>query len=321
MAAPSTVDVSNSHLTVKSDRPVRPVEAGIDTWRGLRHLDSDAELRQACDLCPGGLHPQPVAGHRVGVIPGLRMLWFEGHPEVDGLGSPDKLHERETALLDTLADAGFPVGADRGLSRLDQTVTLEFAEPDAGLALLVGLSVVDVPRLKPGTEGRPIETVHWRGRGKSKRIRARAYDKGIESGSAERGRFIRLENQTRYTKEARMSARTHADQPRIASTQFHHRFAPVAESVDGLHAATVPVIADRLVDLSRRGVITWAAAERLAGYLLLQDKLKQSPSTQRRRRRELREHGLVLVDPLEDPIDVDMGEALDAALAAWATDG
>lgn len=309
--------LSNSPI---ADRFVRPVEAGIDTWRGLRRLDSDAELRKACEMCPGGVHPVSVARHRVGVIPGHRILWWEGHPVVDGLGAPDALRSCERTLLDELANAGFPTGTDLGLSRLDQTVTLEFADPRAGQAFLAGLSVVDIPRLKPGTEGRPIETVHWRAAwGKSRRILARAYDKGIESGTAERGRFVRLENQTRYAKETRMSADTHSDQPLIASTTFHRRFAPVAESLEGLTAATLLALRDRLIELADDGRITWLQAERLAGFLTMKSMgIELHPRTQRRRRRELREHGLVLVDPLEDPIDVDLGEALDAALAAWA---
>jgi hypothetical protein len=57
----------------------------------------------------------------------------------------------------------------------------------------------------------------------------------------------------------------------------------------------------------------------MLGFLLLQG----TPGAYRRttvwrRRRELRAHGLVLVDPIEDPIDVDLAAGVEAALEAWS---
>jgi hypothetical protein len=60
-----------------------------------------------------------------------------------------------------------------------------------------------------------------------------------------------------------------------------------------------------------------AQAERMLGYLTLGGK-GLSPATQRRRRKELREHGLVLADPLGEEIAVDLAEGIEAAVDAWS---
>jgi hypothetical protein len=294
------------------------VESGIDTWRLSRYLDDEKDLLRAKSLCPGGVSSEKANGHRWGVIPAYRMLWAEGHPAPGGLASLGGLAAAEDQLLAALADSGAPIGRDGGVGRLDQTVTLSFARGSEGLAFLEGLAVADVPRVKPAVYGRPgmRETVYLLG-GQSGRVLARAYDKGYESGAAPRGRLIRLENQTRFTKEARMKAKVHADNPQVAAKLFKDRFAPVAVSVDGLHAASAPVIAERLREMVKDGAVTHRQAERMAGFLVLGGEAFPR-TTVWRRRRELRLQGLVLVDPLTDPVDVDMGAALDAALAAWS---
>lgn len=295
---------------------------GIDTWRVVRYLDEDRELRAASALCTqptrrGLMAPEKVAGHRVGVIPGHRMLWCEGHPAVDGLAAPASLAVAEEQLLAGLSDVGMPLGRDGGVGRLDQTVTLEFGADDEGLLLLAGLAAVDVPRLKPAIYGRPPETVYLLG-ARSGRALARAYDKGLESGTAPRGRLVRLENQTRFGKEARMRAQVHAEAPELPARLFEGRFAPVAESCHGITAATLPVLADEVRERVQDGRMTFREAERLSGYLLLGDALPVPRTTRWRRRRELRDHGLVLGDPLRDPLRVDLGGALEAALEAWS---
>lgn len=310
---------SNSHLADKTVRPDRlgAVESGVDTWRLARYLDRDVDLDQAVALCSvltgsGGLHPEKIAGHRVGVLPGHRMLWMEGHPAVEGLAQPSDLAAAEKRLHEAIAAANLPIGRDAGCGRLDSTVTLAMPDSSTGLAFLAGLAVVDVPRSKPAVYGRPPETVYFLSEVGGRKL-ARAYDKGLESKTAPRGLRIRLEAQTRYTKEARRAVND-LDPAR----SFSKRFTPVAEATDGLTAATFPVVADRVAELVQDGRLTTLQAEKLLGYLALQGRMPIHPRTRRRRRRELRRHGLVLVDPLEDPVDVDLGEALDAALAAWS---
>jgi len=261
--------------------------------------------------------PDKVAGHRVGVLPGHRMLWAEGHPAVEGLAPPATLHRAEQQLLDALADAGLPVGRAGGIGRLDQTVTLEFDDPREGLCFLAGIAAVDVPRLKPAVYGRPPETVYLLAE-KTGRKLARVYDKGVESNIAPPGRLVRLENQSRFGKQSRMSSET-ISSPEVSEALFKARFAPVAASCEGLTAATLPVLAEHLRERVRDGKMTAREAERLGGFLLVGGEGYSRP-TRWRRRRELREHGLVLADPLTDPIEVDLAEGVEAALAAWAGD-
>lgn len=311
---------SNSHLAAKNGRP-SAVEVGIDTWRIVRYLDDDRELRKACvRVGPAGILPEKVAGHRVGVLPAHRMLWAEGHPAVEGLAPPATLHEAEERLLDALADAGLPVGRAGGIGRLDQTVTLEFDDPREGLCFMAGIAAVDVPRVKPAVYGRPPETVYFLAERSGRKL-ARVYDKGAESNTAPPGRLVRLENQSRFGKEARMSSET-ISSSQVSESLFKARFAPVAASCDGLTAATLPLLAERVADKVADGKMTYRQAERLIGFLVLkgQKAPRYAPRTERRRMAELREHGLVLADPLTDPIEVDLADGIEEALAAWTRD-
>lgn len=323
VSALQRVGFCNTQLEVRSDPPTVE-EWGVDTWRLSRYLDDDQDLRRAVRLLDGRTF-QKVEGHAVGVLPDRRMLWLEGHPAVDGLAAPRTLQEAEERVLRGLHDLGLPSGRDGGLRRFDSTATLRFAEPAQGLAFLAGMAGVDPPRMKTavyrGVFGHP-ETVYLIGPGRSRRVLGRCYDKGIESGRAPRGELVRLECQTRLQKDAAQyfTAEAMTKHEQLVGHHFQHRFAPVALSADGVHVATAPVLADRLAQLSSQGRVTPAAAERLAGYLLVGERLPLSDSTRKRRRAELRRHGLVVADAMRDEVGVDLGAALDAALEAWSAD-
>lgn len=323
MEAVEQMAVSNSHLEDKTDR--RPVveEWGIDTWRPVRYLDDDDDLRRAVRYLDGRTF-QKVEGHAVGVLPDRRMLWAEGHPAVDGLAAPKTLLDAQRRLLRGLRDVGLPVGRDGGLRRFDSTVTLRFDDPLRGLAFLRGLAAVDVPRMKKavyeGSLGHP-ETVYLLGPGRSRRVLGRGYDKGVESGEAVRGTLVRLECQTRLPGEVGeyFTPELMTEHDQLVGAHFERRFAPVALSADGVHVGTAPALADRLAKLASEGRVSAAKAERLAGYLLVGERLDRGERTRRRRRAELREFGLIVGDPARDSVDVDLGEPLDAALAAWSS--
>jgi hypothetical protein len=318
---------TNSHLSITSDHPPQgeSVESGVDTWRLVRYLD-DHEMAFAQARCSqrvrrGFLAPEPIAGHRVGVSPAHRMLFMEGHPAVEGLAAVSDLCKAEATVLRALSDDHWPIGQDGGVSRMDQTVTLRFADPREGQVFLAGVAALDVPRCKPVIWGRPPETVYFAAELSGKTL-ARVYDKGLESNSAPRGQLIRLENQSRYTKEARLPVSAFDEVPAFVSNKFQRRFAPLAESAQGLTAATLPILAQRIGEKVAAGELTTRQAERIAGYLLVGQQASRSyaPATRTRRRRELRQHGFVLANPLSDPLEVDLGAALDEALAAWSRD-
>ena len=92
-------------------------ERGVDTWRFVRYLERDAEIERASALCPEGRYANRLSGHRVGFMPGQRMLWVEGRPSVEGLADPAALEQLHGGLLEQLAAAGFPLGRDGGLGR------------------------------------------------------------------------------------------------------------------------------------------------------------------------------------------------------------
>jgi hypothetical protein len=325
MAALSEVGSCNTRLPLKTERPEIGVhEWGIDTWRIARYFDNDDDLRRVVRLTSGRTH-QKVCDHAIGVLPDRRMLWMEGHPAVDGLAHPKTLSSAEGRVLSGLDDLGLPRGRDGGIRRLDQTVTLRFDEAAEGIAYMRGMAAVQLPRVKKSVyhanDGYP-ETVNLIGAGRRGRILARCYDKGVESGAAQRGELIRLENQTRYRKDVAeyITPESVSEHHHLAGSHFGLRFAPVAESVDGIHVATAPVLADRVTELVQEGDMSPAKGARLVGYLVCGDRLGLADSTRRRWRSELRHHGLVLVDPLGDDIDVDLGEPLNRALAAWSED-
>lgn len=323
MTVSEAVGSCNTPRTLKSERPPTVKEVGIDTWRLTRYLDDD-ELAVAKNSCPGPVSDQKVHGHRWGVITGARMLWIEGHPAVERLCPPPDLPDSQARVLEHLDTLGVPIGTDGGVGRLDVTATLRFDQPEEGAALLQAMAMVDVPRRKPAVFGRPPETVYWMAP-QGKRMLERIYCKGTEaakrgdhSAIAPYGQHVRFEAQVRYDRAARMKADVLAEHPPIPAETFKRRFGPVALSSEGLTAATAQVISDRLVDDVESGRLAARTAETLIGYLQAGERLPFSAATHRRRRRELRKLGLVLLNPMEDPIEVDVGAAVEAAMAAWA---
>jgi hypothetical protein len=170
---------------------------------------------------------------------------------------------------------------------------------------------------------RQPETVEFLAPRTGKKL-ARTYDKGVER--AARGDFaraepagslVRMEAQNRFRKDARMRAEVLADNPDITEGLFRGRFAPVAVSSEGLTAATIPILREHVVEMVQAGAIKGTVAERLVGFLMTGG-LGLTLRTRQRRIRELRDHGLVLLDPMRDPVSVDLGASLDEALGAWS---
>ena len=105
--------------------------------------------------------------------------------------------------------------------------------------------------------------------------------------------------------------------------RFEARFGPVRRAVDGVKAATFPVVAQALADEARYGYRDLREAERLAGTLVLLTGGAGEAYPRRtmyRRRAELRDAGYVVVDDLVEAVEVNLGDVVEAALAAegWA---
>jgi hypothetical protein len=289
------------------------VEHGVDTWRLARRLDRDADLERARALMPAGRFPEKVAGHVVGLLPGHRMLWIEGHPAVEGLAHPAALASAEGSLLEALDLAGIPTGRDLGIARLDGTVTLGGYDARALATVLSGSAALDVPRMKPVVYGKPPQTVYLQGH-RSRSVHGRLYNKSAEQGLVGPEQLLRFEDQRRFTKETRRSV-TNVE----PGEDFARRFAAMARSAAGVRAMTLPTLSRELAERVNTGEITDREAERLVGFLALHHAgaRRFATRTLERRRRELRDRGLVLADAFYEPVSVDLAEPFEAALAAW----
>lgn len=322
--------------------------AGVDTWSVCWYLrDQSAPARAMEALATeraarSRLLPEAVEGHRVGWFPGTGLLFAEGHPKQGGLAQADGLIESFNRLQAGLQDRGVlppvlkwrslagPAGLRKvtggrgfaGVRRLDATVDLTFDDPVEGLAALAGVAALPLPRVKTQVMrevgGRRVETVYFRGTS-GKRVVARWYDKGVESGSAARGRHVRPEDQRRYPKDARPTLEAIASGSYVRDA-FVRRFEPLWQAAKGVKVGGVMELAQRLVELQEEGEISAAEAKRIAGHLVLDacGGHRQSRRQVFRDRAAARRHGLVLADGVLDEVDVDLGEVLERAMDAGA---
>ena len=295
--------------------------------------------------------PDQVAGHRVGWFPGSRLLFAEGHPDPDGLCRADRLPEALDRVTEGLCDIGLIPPAFRvapqggllgirldgtpeikaglgamhgggfgGIRRMDSTVDLKLETGREGLALLAGVAAVPVPRTK--TEivrevgGRRVETVYFRG-SSGKRVLGRWYDKGVESGTAQRGRLIRPEDQRRYPKATRLDVEAVANSTFVRDS-FVRRFEPLWRASMGVKVATATELAIRINELVEEGKLTPGEAVRAAGFLLLEqaDCNPQKQRTRYRTRRLCADSGLVLADGVTEDVEVELDAYIERALDA-----
>lgn len=324
--------------------------AGVDTWSVAWYVDPDSPARRALDALAtqpaarSKLIPESISGYRVGLFPGPSMVYAEGHPDPEGLCPPNRLPGEFERLVGVLADCGIEVPRGRslparrlprpgddgswevrrageaGVRRLDLTADLAFDSGAEGLAALAGVAAMPLPRIatslqrQPG--GRAVETVYLKGPG-GRRVLGRWYDKGVESGTAERGRLIRPEDQRRWDGRARLPVE--ALGAPVARELFQRRFLPLWKATKGITVGTSPELLRRLADLVEAGEVSGYQAERLLGYLFAQENGVDdwlSTATTYRRKAECRELGLVLADGVVDQVEVDLHDVLEAALEA-----
>lgn len=283
---------SNSRLTAKSGTP------GVDTVR-YRFRDQTERylgLQYEAGVQHGarGEVRRTEGGVTVGAYPD-GLVYVEGRLAAILNGEQDHSlrpgSELRAGAEAAAARAGVQAQAQAAVGRLDVTGELWFDEPEDGRRFLSSLAELDVPWLKTGTEGGKasgVETVYYRtARGRS--VVMRAYDKGVETGQAPAGRWVRVERQRRYRKSREQDAST------VASLDFAEVFAGrelarLTEHRDSL-IGDVPAQVGRLRAAVDRGSIPAATAERLAGYLLLHGRGLPA-RTLYRREAELRAHGI-----------------------------
>lgn len=281
-------------------------DTGVDTLRLL------FTTRESCIERVGDLSD----GWRVGSIPSLGLTWAEGHPSPGELASPEQVSEAAARVRGEV-DERFGVMADRGVARLDVTSTRPFDAPGRARAFLAGMAALELPRCEASRRGTPVHSVAWMHE-KGRRILARCYDKGLERGG-EAFRSVRLEDQRRYASGARPPVDVVAD-VEYQRGRFVSRFGPMRKAVDGVKAATFPVVAQAIADEVKYGYRAASEAKELAGALvLLTGGAGESiPRTTRYRwAARLREAGYVVVPDFMEPVEVNLGDELEAALTEF----
>lgn len=292
---------------VCSTRPSLISETGVDTLRLLfeteRPGDRSFELAGA-------------EGWSFGSIAALGLTWAEGRPGAGELAKPDDVLNAAVGVR-ALVDDYLGVRRDRGVSRLDVTTTRPFGAPREARAFLAGMATLQLPRCETTRRGDPVHSISWT-HATGRRKLARCYDKGLERGG-EPFESVRLEDQRRFPSGHRPTVEAVAD-AEFQRRKFVQRFEPMRKAVDGVKAASFPVIAQALADEVRYGYRAAREAERLAGSLVLLcggASEGYSRATLYRRRADLREAGYVVVDAYLEPVEVDLGDVLEAAIAEF----
>lgn len=284
----------------------------------------------------------------VGAYPGASLLYIEGRARAlqkrdeqdHGLGRPRDLPVTEGGVLEDLgALLGKTPRAAGGIRRIDLTGELLFERGEHGQELLELLDGLHVARLRtaPVREvgGPGVETAYWRTALRNV-PKFRAYDKGVESGTAPRGERIRLERQVRHSKGTRPSL------AQWLTRDLGDLYArPLRAWLDnGVAAGTPEQLMAVLTDAGEIWPSYWATGnswasgtgtvhislwparkvERVLGTLAVVHSWGAqwpcwSPKQRQRRMAEVRELGLLLTDR---PVVVDVDQAVSTLCTLWS---
>jgi hypothetical protein len=311
---------SNSRPTATS---CRPGAAGFDTVR-VRLRDQDGAYDRArgsgAALQARGELRLTRGGVTVGAYPD-GLVTVEGrlaallHGEDDHrLLGPEALNDAPAAAAELFG--GDPRGA--AIGRADLASELHFGDGREGLSLLHAASRVDLPWLKSGSEGvkgQRVETVAWRTvQGRS--VVLRLYDKGVETGQAEPGEWVRLERQRRYRKDRERTVAQLLAVP-LAETFAGRELSSIVE------AGTVVSVCDQVsaVECIRlavaRGEVSRSLAGSLVGFIHLGAK-GVPPRTVRYWASALRRLGVAFDPNIGGRDVVPIGDYLGRFSEAWA---
>lgn len=339
---------------------------GVDTvswgWSDVaavdRFLRLDGMVPQGEDRRPLRVVPSSGGGMRlsrrvdglgtVGAFPGASLLFVEGRvralrvrDEQDhGLGAVAELPPVQEQVCEDLARLlGRSPEGPPALRRADLSGELDYHRGEDGREFLGLLDALHSARYKtaPVRErgGPGLETAYWRTPRRSVPV-LRAYDKGVESGTAPAGERIRIERQLRY----RGSQRPTLEQW-LAGDLAGHYVRPLQAWLKrgGVAAGTAEELIRLLTDAadiwpsywasgccwaSRTGIVhlsLWPArkVERVIGTLAVVAHYGRawpawSDKQRQRRLAEVRELGLLLTDR---PVTVDVDQALTSLCDLW----
>jgi len=259
---------------------------------------------------------------RVGVFPD-GLVYMEGRAAAilsqdnrdHSLANPEDLTSAELVARRLVSESGANVRDEAaGLGRVDLAAELRFSDPSHGSAFLHSLASIDVPWCKSRVDGRKgphIETVSFHStQGKS--ILLRAYDKGVESGTARAGIRVRVERQKRFRKEREPSVGLF-----LTENLRHMYVGREFESLCDLPSATVCDVPEAMEVLWRSSA-NWRQFERLAGFIVAGAYIDYPQDKMYARAAELRKLG-IYVDPGQAiRLEVPVGRYLQALASSWA---
>ena len=197
-------------------RPVprrgRVIATGVDTWSPCWYAEPGSPLARAMRALAthrthlAWLLPEPVGGYRVGWFAEPGLVFAEGRPGGEALCAAVELPLAAGSPATRLGDLGVPLASlpCAGLRRLDVAADLWTDSAAEGLAFLECVSAASLGpgKLAAYRAERCVESILIKTR--AGRTLARVYDKGAQGGRAPRGRWLRLEAQWRFPREARI---------------------------------------------------------------------------------------------------------------------
>lgn len=293
--------------THRSARSGTHGETGVDALRLLYEVGRQPQ------------RPFELEGWHGGPVPGGACMWLERKGGDAGeLWRPDRVRELGRQAWE-LVEGSFGVVGELGASRVDVTTTRRFDSVLHGRAFIGGMAAIELPRMEATRRGTPPHSVWWTGQ-RTRKIRARVYDKSRERGG-EPWEAIRLEDQRSLPARERPALDVVSD-PAWQRERFGARFGPMRKAVSGVRAASFPVVAQAIADEVKYGYRSASEGRQLAGSLVLLHggAFESVPRrTKYRWRSELRDAGYVVVDDFMDPVEVDLGDELEAALEEFGS--
>ncbi len=256
-------------------RQGRVLAAGIDTVSPCWYAEPGSPLARAMAALatqragPAWLLPDPVGRYRVGWFADPGLVFAEGRAGGEALCAAHDLPAALASLRRALADLGIPVDTvpGAGLRRLDVAADLCTESAAAGLGFLecVGAASPGAGKLATYRAGRQVQSVIVKTR--AGRTRARVYDKGVESGHAPPGHWLRLEAQWRLPRAARIDPA--AVDPALLRERFKRRFEPLWQAAGGFRLGGLGAVGERLEAAVACGQLMPSRARSVAGYLVL----------------------------------------------------
>jgi hypothetical protein len=308
---------------------IRIAAAGIDTWSPCWYVEPGSRLASTMrsmatrPVSRSWQLPDPIAGHRVGWFADSGLIFAEGRARRGGLCAASQISDALATLRAALEESGIaPVPSSElrlRLRRLDVAVDLRFATSVDGLSILAQAAAVGGGKVGVYRDEHCVETVVLMT--PSGKTKARVYDKGRETGSAPRGRWLRFEAQWPFHRGCRPLPGELGPEDlreRVAS-RFTRFWQPSRSPRPG-----ITLLARRLAGAIEEGELLPSRARSLAGYLFLA--AAGLPQGARRTaselERECRELGLSLSGPGAESAELDLAVVIDWCLRpeAWALD-